>query len=74
MSRSAEKPTAIVIGALHIKDLESKLPKGSFEVYSTKGLRGDEDKLIQELEKFLQGLSIIFKDLFTKSVLTVALH
>jgi hypothetical protein len=53
VSKTVEKPTAIVIGALHIKDLEAKLPKGSFEVFAPKGLNGDEDKLIQELERFL---------------------
>lgn len=52
-AKTVEKPTAIIVGAIHIKDLESRLPRGSFEIFPVKGLKGDEDRLIQELEKFL---------------------
>ncbi|MES2855513.1 MAG: hypothetical protein V4692_06610 [Bdellovibrionota bacterium] len=51
----AEKPAAIVIGALHVADLKRQLDSGglSNRVREVEGLPGDEAGLIQSFEKLL---------------------
>lgn len=47
------KSTAVVIGALHIEDLRKKFEARNekVEVLAIKGLRGDEERFIEEVEK-----------------------
>lgn len=50
---AVEKPTAIVIGAVHASDLREKLKGKEVLTFEPEGLKGDEEQLIQQLEKKL---------------------
>ncbi len=54
-AKNSKEPSAIIIGALHIKDLEMKLKSNhiSVERLNLDGLVGDEEKLIETLEAML---------------------
>lgn len=50
---SAEKPVAVIIGAIHIEGLKNKLQNNQVLTFEPIGLKGDEAFIVERLEKML---------------------